>query len=62
MTPDGELDYAKAEGLKLTMKALYETLLAPGVKVTYRENFPLLYDNREVIWMNPRKVRCRFQP
>ena len=54
MTPDGELDYAKAEGLKLTMKALYETLLAPGVKVTYRENFQLLYDNREVIWMNPR--------
>lgn len=54
LTPDGELDHAKAERLKLTIEKLYDRILSPWVREIYRSNFPLLYENRELILRNPR--------
>ena len=54
MTPDGQLDHARAERLQLTIEQLYDRILSPWVREVYNDNFMLLYDNREIIWKNPR--------
>lgn len=54
LTPDGELDHSKAERLKLTIEKLYDRILAPWLQEIYRTNFPLLYENRDLILRNPR--------
>ena len=38
----------------MTIEQLYDRILAPWVREVYRVNFMLLYDNREIIWKNPR--------